>query len=274
MNYLYLGLVCLLGYLITSTFLSWYRLRHFKGPFLGAISYIWMGRTALSGKSYKLHMELKERYGEPLIRIGPDVLITDDAEIVRKMNAARSLYKRDKWYTSFRTDPYVHSMISTDDDDYHNDVKSKTAAAYSGKDVPTIESDIDGQIVSFKNLIRRNYISNGKTTKPMDLSKIQYFTLDVITKVGYGEEWGFMNTDSDINSFIQTFADISAFLIFCCDIPLARNIFYSNFFLNAFGPKETDKTGMGYMMGFVLFNPNPVFFLVRYSLLLLTFASA
>jgi hypothetical protein len=251
MAYLLLALATLVAYYVLSSILSWYRLRKFKGPVLGSFSYLWMARTALSGKAWKIHMETREKYGETLIRIGPDVLITDEPDIIRRMSAARSPYKRDKWYTSFRTDPYVHSMISTDDDALHHDIKSRAAASYSGKDVPTLEGDIDGQVENFKRLIRSKYLSTAESTKPMDLAAgVQYFTLDAITKTAFGNEWGFLAADSDINSFIKSFEEIGPFMALCCDVPLVRNIFFSDIGLKLMGPKHSDATGFGNMMGF------------------------
>src|SRR5207247_1853985 len=138
-----------------------------------------------------------------LIRIGPDVLITDDPEVVRKMNSARSPYKKDKWYTLFRADPYQHSMLSTDDDALHQDIRSKVMPGYSGREVPTMESDIDGQIANFKRFIRTKYLSTAACTKPMDFAAgVHFYALDVSTKLALGEEWGFMTADGDIDSFI------------------------------------------------------------------------
>jgi hypothetical protein len=168
------------------------------------------------------------------------------------MSAARSPYKRDKWYTAFRTDVYTHSMISTDDEALHQEIKSASAAAYSGKDVPTMESDIDGQLENFKNLIRRKYLSTNAETKPMDLAaSVQYFTLDSITKLAFGDEWGFLAADSDINALISTIEAMGPFMALCCDVPLVRKIFFSNFMLKLMGPKPTDATGLGHMMGWV-----------------------
>jgi len=257
MVYLLLAFVIFTPYVISSA-VSWYRLRHFAGPTLGCFSYLWMMKTALSGRAWQIHMDTKEKYGSALIRIGPDILITDDPALVRRMNAARSPYKRDKWYNAFKPNPYIHSMLTTDDDELHNEIKSKTAAAYSGKDVPTLEADIDGQLSNFKDLIRRKYLSTGGKTTPMDLAKtVQYFTMDSITKLAFGREWGFLATNSDINAFIQTIEDMAVFFVLCCDIPWMRRIFLNDLSLMIMGPKDTDPKGMGHMNGFVLSPPLP-----------------
>ena len=108
-------------------------------------------------------------------------------------------------------------MLTTDDDELHNEIKLKR---YSGKDVPTLEADINGQLSNFKDLIRRKYLSTVGKTTPMDLGKtVQYFTIDSITKLAFGREWGFLAADSDTNAFIQIIEDMAVFLVLCCDIP-------------------------------------------------------
>ena len=208
-----------------------------------------MARTAVSGKAWQVYMDIKEKYGDSLIRIGPEFLITDDPNIVRRMSAARSPYKRDDWYTACRTDPYVHSMLSTVDEALHQEIKTRVTSGYNGKGVPTLEADIDDQIASFKRYIRTKYLSTGTTTKPIDFAtSVQYFTLDLITKIAFGVEWGFLAADADVDRFTQSVTEVGPFLALTCDIPLARKVFASSFVLKLVGPKETDASGMGRLM--------------------------
>jgi len=250
MGYFAIAFAVLVTYYITSSIAAWHRLRHFKGPFLGSFSYLWMAKTAVSGKSWKIHLENSQKYGSPFVRIGPDVLITDSAEVIRRINAARSPYKRDDWYDAFQTNPYSRSMVSTTDEDQHNYLKTRTAAGYSGKDVPSMESDLAGQIANFKDYLRSKYLSTDAKTKPVDFSKaVQYYALDVITKIGFGNEWGFLASDSDVDSFVASFIKMTPFMSLCCDVPWARRIFANKLMLKLVGPKETDKFGFGKMMG-------------------------
>jgi len=252
MGYLLFSFLALAAYYLVSSIRAWHRLRHFKGPPLGSFSYLWMAYSAVSGKAWKLHADNAEKYGSPFVRIGPNVLITDDAEMVRRMNAARSPYKRDTWYYAFRTNPYSHSSLSTIDDGLHNELKTKTVPGYSGKDVPTIEDDIAGQVEKFKSYIRGKYLSTDTTTKPIDFGvAVQYFTLDAITKVGFGKEWGFLDADSDVGGFIRSVNEVLPLIAVCCDVPWVQTLLYNGFMLKLMGPKETDKIGMGKMMGCV-----------------------
>jgi hypothetical protein len=101
--------------------------------------------------------------------------------------------------------------------------------------------------------LRRKYLSTASDTKPMDLGRtVQYFTLDAITKLAFGREWGFLAADSDLSAFIQTIEDMAVFLVLCCDIPWMRRIFLNDLSLMLMGPKDTDPKGMGHMNWFAL----------------------
>jgi hypothetical protein len=54
-----------------------------------------------------------------LVRVGPNVLITTDVELMRRMNAARSPYTRSDWYLAFRIAPGADNVISMRDDNAH-----------------------------------------------------------------------------------------------------------------------------------------------------------
>ena len=99
-------------------------------------------------------------------------------------------------------------MISSPDVAFHDDIKARTAAGYSGREVPTMERDIDEQIGELKKLIVRQYLSTEKVVKPMDWGLVaQYFTLDSLTRVAFGEALGYLETDSDVHEYIQTMED-------------------------------------------------------------------
>jgi cytochrome P450 len=97
-------------------------------------------------------------------------------------------------------------------------------------------------------LIRSKYLSTLSTSTPVDLArKIQYFTLDVISTIGFGQAIGDLKADADLNDYIAsgeiglTIVTISIGLGLTSYLqwpPLARLL----------GPSEKDKTGFGRMM--------------------------
>jgi hypothetical protein len=82
---------------IISALASWWRLRNFKGPWLGKFSYLYMARAELSKHANVYWLAASTKYGK-LIRIGPNDLISSDAEIMRQINGGRSGFTKSNFY--------------------------------------------------------------------------------------------------------------------------------------------------------------------------------
>ncbi|CAJ2514331.1 Uu.00g024500.m01.CDS01 [Anthostomella pinea] len=240
----------LFTYLAVSTFLTWYRLRKFKGPLSAALSYFWLANANYSGRALDYYMGAREKYGKtPLLRVGPDTLMTDDPDVVRQMNTARNGYDRSQWYDSFRLDPYVHNMFSTRDLSYHDDIKARTSAGYSGREVPNLEGDVNEQVNRIKNLIREKHLSSPGGTKPTDFTLLaQLFTLDSLSTIAYGEPFGFIAANEDLNGFVRKARATFPFVTLCSMVPLMNRFFFSTFWLSIAGPSKTDGYGFGMLM--------------------------
>ncbi|KAH9900101.1 cytochrome P450 [Xylariomycetidae sp. FL2044] len=238
----------LLAYLIQSYVSSWYRLRHVDGPFLASFTYLWMFRQSLKRKQAAIYHEVTQKYGL-LARIGPNDLITGDPEIIRRMGSARSKYGRSSWYGEMRVDPYIPSGIAIMDTATHDKMKAQLSFGYGGKENPTVEDDVDTQVNGLLGLIRRKYLSSDSTYRPMDFAlAVNYFTLDALTKIAYGKEFGYMETDSDVFQYIETSRNNVCNLALCGEVPALGRIVFSDTVLKLFGPKTTDKSGTGQMM--------------------------
>ncbi|KAF5549083.1 pisatin demethylase [Fusarium mexicanum] len=198
---------CLLSsWWLSTTFLAWYRLRHVPGPWFAGLSYIWNGWIAYSGKQHQFFVALDEKYGS-LVRIGPEVLITSDVELVKRMSATKSSYGKSSWVDGVRFNPYHETMFAVRDPRQHDRAKARLAPAYSGRDTPNLEGAVDQQVNNLISLIRRRYLSEPASgifrTLPL-LNVLSYFTLDVISKVALGTEFGCCASDSDPYSQDQT----------------------------------------------------------------------
>lgn len=72
---------------------------------------------------------------------------------------------------------------------------------YSGKEVEGLESAIDKNIAVLLDLVGK-YASEHR---PMDFGrKAQYFKLDVISSVAYGDAFGYLASDSDVHDYIKS----------------------------------------------------------------------
>jgi hypothetical protein len=104
------------------------------------------------------------------------------------------------------------------------------------------------------SLIEREYLSNKKEYKRLDFAKItQYFTLDVITALAFGDAFGYLERDQDVHGYIAMTEANIPFLMALSYLPWLVKILHSRLF-RAFTPSEKDKLGFGRLMGLVSFS--------------------
>ena len=145
-------------------------LRHFPGPALARFTSLWLVKAVCFGRSHLALLEVCRNTGlypnescscsvlakalhtfsmltlgihrailtvlfmlleGPLAVIGPNHLITDDPEVILRMNAARSQYGRSDWYKSQRVDPFHENMFSHRDLLKHDSLRRKVASGVS-----------------------------------------------------------------------------------------------------------------------------------------------
>ncbi|KAF5520379.1 Cytochrome P450 monooxygenase lolP1 [Colletotrichum aenigma] len=237
-------LAALLILLTVMNYRSWNRLRHIPGPPGAAFSKWWMLRNTLGGQ---MHLALKracDDYG-PVVRIGPNDLVTNDAELLRRMWAVRSPYRKGAWYQAVRFDPTRDNIISMRNDHDHNELRAKMAIGYSGKENEGLESTVDIQIQSLVRLIEEKYVSTAVNFRPVDLCrKIQYLTLDIITSLAFGYHFGYLEQDADVHQYIQTTEESMPVMMTLTVFPQLAKLLQSPLFRRAM-PSEHDRVGFG-----------------------------
>lgn len=133
----------------------------------------------------------------------------------------------------------------------HAKAKARTAAAYSGRDMPDLEVGVNAQLQTLIGLMRSKYASN--TVKPhqplLDLGQVScFFTMDVITRLAFGEEFGYLKEETDQYGFLGEVRELWPRMSTSADTPWIRKFLFSPPFLKVLGPKPTDKTGFGALM--------------------------
>ncbi|KAK8095770.1 cytochrome P450 [Apiospora kogelbergensis] len=236
---------------------TWHRLRHIPGPSLASFSYLWLAKVTRSTRQWYIYRDLPKQYG-PLVRVGPNEISTDDPETIRKVSGVRSPYGKDSWYMGSRFNPFEDTMFTTLDVAAHDKQKAKTAYAYSGRGTTALEDGVDEQMKELIALIKRKYLNkevksgSGVQQEPnrlLDFSKIiSFFTMDVITRAGFGQEFGYLKADEDLHDFLRSVRENWSVIAVTLDVPWIRNVLYSTWFLRWFGPRTTDKVGMGKVM--------------------------
>ncbi|KKY26578.1 putative cytochrome p450 [Diplodia seriata] len=247
---LYLIFFTLLILIVVNRVKVWWRLRHFKGPWLASISSFPAAKYATSGKMWWHYTEVNKKYGD-LARIGSNDLICSDPEVIRYMSSARSGWHRSDWYDSMSLDPYCNNVINTKDPVAHDKMRTKLVQGYAGKENPTLEADIDKQVASLVSLIKRKYIfSPASNPTYIDFGKAaQYFTLDVITALGFGFPFGYLERDEDVHEYVKTTETVIPVLVLSCCYPLMNKILGHPWVRAITGPHTEDKVGLGKLMG-------------------------
>ncbi|KAJ4417557.1 hypothetical protein N0V82_006116 [Gnomoniopsis sp. IMI 355080] len=249
--YVFWGSVGLLfTYFTISTLYSWYRLRMVPGPRLAGFSYLWVLSATTSGRLAWIYEDLAAEYGH-LVRVGPNLLVTDEMPQMRKMSAARSAYAKDGDYKASIKHPDHDHMISTMNLAEHDDIKSRLAGAYGGREILAMEPIVDEILHILIRHIRVHASTADKTIRPVciDLSTVvNYFTSDVITRIAFGREFGCLESNSDVHGLLAAMnAAMKAYTI-PISIPWLRELTSGGTFMKYFGPKMTDQSGIGTMM--------------------------
>lgn len=109
---------------------------------------LWQLQGALGDRYHEVLKEAADQYGTlyrhkshvvaqlnnvigPLVRIGPNELLSTDPDALRRMSSVRSLYTKGSFYESGRITPGVDNVVSIRDEDKHKDMRAKMWAAVS-----------------------------------------------------------------------------------------------------------------------------------------------
>lgn len=112
-----------------------------------------------------------------------------------------------------------------------------------------MERTIDTQIAKFIELIETKYLSTAQQYRPVDFAeKTQFFTLDVISDLAFGQPFGFLEQDDDVFDFLKIGRAYFPVAIVLANIPSLVPLLHSRFFRFLL-PKESDKLGFGAFIG-------------------------
>jgi cytochrome P450 len=231
---------------IISFAVSWYKLRHVPGPFIASFSNLWATWAAYTGRVPIIMDSEQKKYGN-IFRVSPDAVMVSDPETIFQVQSARSPYTRGPWYRSARIDYRGDSMFTELDPSVHGKRKAILAAGFSGKSVAFLEAKIDKWIAALVGSIRAK-VARGNVTIDIN-TLIMYCQVDMITDAKMGKEWGDLADETDKFDFFKINSTFLSALVALSLLPAARAIYTSAWFMKIFGPKTTDKGGLGAFLG-------------------------
>lgn len=243
--------IALLAYYVVQSVQTYYALRQFGGHWSAGWSRLWLLRTQGSGEMNKRFTAINRKYGSTA-RVAPRMLITCDPELFRRMSAVRSPFTRGPWYAALKLHPERDNITSYVDERKHADIRTRMAPGYAGKENPHLEEDVDEQLLNLFGLLERKYVAKPEqgVYRIVDISReTSFFTLDVISKIAFGQTFGFLEKDEDPFGYLKNLEQfLPAIIVFgvyteltkIMKIPLIKSAL----------PKSTDKRGLGRVMGF------------------------
>jgi len=271
------GSLFFIWYLVTAS-RCYFRTRHIPGPFFSRISYLPHLYTILTGRLKDAYGPIHARYqNSPFIVIAPDTVVTNDPFVLRHItssstkspsgtNTNTNIYVRDEWYLGAKFHREYDSIASILDTAEHDRQKAKTASGYSGREVGgEFEPAIDEMVEVLGDLIRRKFLSSSSFSSAgtgtdsaegndreegVNISfLLRLFTLDVITRLGYGKAFGHLQDGEDIYGFLEETEKTYLPASIIIEIPLIRRVVHKLGLFSVVAPREGDARGAGKIMG-------------------------
>lgn len=119
-------------YLLISFTRNYYRLpRSFRGPFFACISDLWVFKQCITAKfHYAQEALLNENASIPgtapnIARIGPNIVVTSDPDLLRHMSLPKSQWTRSGWYSGFEMGGKTAHVFAERDEQKHKALRAK-----------------------------------------------------------------------------------------------------------------------------------------------------
>ncbi|KAJ4422062.1 hypothetical protein N0V82_003252 [Gnomoniopsis sp. IMI 355080] len=123
---------------------------------------------------------------------------------------------------------------------------------FTGTSVATMEPVIDNLVLGWLDSLRTRFASHDRSKCNIG-QKIQFLTVDIITKICLGDEIGCVKNDKDMHRILETveignkacqyfsvFLELNSLLFYMARVPMLRRVLF---------PKPSDDAGVGRLMG-------------------------
>ncbi|XRM37641.1 hypothetical protein ABZX51_001103 [Aspergillus tubingensis] len=227
-------------------------LRKIPGPWWAPYTRLWLFRALYSERCADIYLQVNREYG-PLVRIGPNHLITNDPLIFRKVLGVQSKYTRGPWFDALRLDPHNANLITERHRQKHDALRAKMAPGYQGKDIPQMEYAIDQNLLTWLDYIRIHAVATPDRHVAFDMARsIQWLLFDMVCHLCLGHPLGFIDQHEDFYGFqnvLETrlpivekfaiFTEVNTWIKMISHIPILRRVL----------PSPQDRDGIGAIMG-------------------------
>ena len=176
-------------------------LSKFDGPFLATVTRVWIAYHCIKGDEFQVFGELQKKYGD-VVRITPTLLLVNDStkmpDIYHRQANKSNFYVNG----SFGDTESVFNMQDWRQHAYH---RKMIAGPYSFTNIKKMEPLVDARISGWINKIDELF---AKTGNIFDFCPWAVFmAYDIISEVGFGAPFGFVESATDVGGLIRGFHD-------------------------------------------------------------------
>jgi hypothetical protein len=99
-------------------------------------------------------------------------------------------------------------------------------------------------------LLQDKYASSKSSLRPFDFARVaQYFAIDVISDIAFGEPFGFLANDGDVHEYIKTQKALLPVFEWFSTLPSLNRLIRIGWISRLVMPTPEDKSGLGRLMG-------------------------
>lgn len=176
-------------------------LRHFPGPFWASVTRLWIAYHNIQRDECELELALHKKHGS-VLRVTPTLLLVSDATKLPEVYN-RQANKSDHYVTGSFGEQ--ESLFNMKEHKVHAHYRKIAAGPYAFSNVKKMESLIDHRINDWLSKLTLRF---GDTGKEFDFAPwAVYMAYDIISEVGFGAPFGFVESESDVGGLIQGFHD-------------------------------------------------------------------
>ncbi|KAI2790843.1 hypothetical protein POX_c03694 [Penicillium oxalicum] len=226
----------------------YYRFFHplaaFPGPFWASVTRLWIAKQNLQETEYLTAYDLSKKYG-PVVRVTPTLLLVSDHSKLPEIYH-RNADKTGHYITgSFGETESLFNMRSHKT---HALFRKHIAGPYSFTNIKKMEPMIDARILEWKQKLDDTFVKSGEA---FDFAWwAVYMAYDIISEIGFGAPFGFIEKGEDIGGLIQGFHDGLAPFGFLARMHPFTSWMKSTFMKKYLVATPQDDSGIGVLMRF------------------------
>ncbi|TEA13252.1 Cytochrome P450 monooxygenase gsfF [Colletotrichum sidae] len=175
-------------------------LAQFPGPFWGSVTRIWITYHNIVADECEVNQALHRKHGN-VIRITPTMLLISDAKKLPEVYS-RNANKSQHYITGSFGE--TESLFNMRDHNVHARFRKIAAKPYAFSNISKMEPLLDHHIQRWITKLTRY----ADARERLDFAPwAVYLVYDIVSDVGFGQEFGFIEQEKDVEGLIQGFHD-------------------------------------------------------------------